>query len=72
MAPFNSFSPDALRFLAELKANNTKEWFVENRRPYEVNLKDPGRQFAAEMAEALGDLTGQIHSSKIFRINRDL
>ena len=72
MAPFDHFSPDALRFLVDLKANNTKEWFAANKKTYESEVKEPGRQFADAMALALLDLTGQDHSSKIFRIYRDV
>ena len=72
MEKFDHFSADALRFLAELKANNTKVWFAENKATYEAQLKGPGKQFAADMAMALRRLTGQDHGSKIFRIHRDV
>jgi len=72
MAPFECFSPDALRFLGDLKANNTKDWFAANKSTYEAHLKVPGKHFADAMADALRDLTGEDHSSKIFRIHRDV
>ena len=72
MAPFDSFSPEALRFLGDLRANNTKDWFAANKSTYEAHLKAPGKRFADAMADALRDLTGEDHSSKIFRIHCDV
>ncbi len=72
METFDHFSSDALRFLAELKANNTKAWFAQSKATYETHLKWPGKQFAEDMAMALRHLTGQDHGSKIFRIHRDV
>ena len=72
MASFDSFSPEALSFLSDLKANNTKEWFAANKSTYESYVKEPGKQFAGAMSLALRDATGLDHGSKIFRINRDL
>lgn len=72
MTRFDSFSPEALRFLAELKANNTKDWFTAHKASYETHLKVPGKQFAVDMAGALQDLTGQSHGGEIFRIHRDI
>lgn len=72
MAKFESFSPAALGFLRHLRANNTKEWFAANKAIYETHLKEASRHFADNMADALLDLTGQTHSSKIFRIHRDV
>ncbi|MFV1493968.1 DUF2461 domain-containing protein [Phaeobacter sp. JH18-32] len=72
MNTFDSYSPDALQFLRDLKANNTKDWFTAHKTTYEHCIKDPTKVFAAHMESALGALTGQPHSSKIFRIHRDV
>lgn len=72
MASFDSFSPETLGFLSDLKANNTKEWFAANKTAYQSHLKEPGKRFADAMVLALRDLTGCSHASKIFRIHRDL
>ncbi len=72
MSTFDSYSPDALHFLRDLKANNTKDWFVANKVTYEQHIKEPTKTFANDLASALGDLTGQPHGSKIFRIHRDI
>ncbi len=72
MASFDSFSPEALNFLSDLKSNNTKGWFAENKATYEEQVKELGKQFADAMALALRELTGCDHGSKIFRIHRDV
>ncbi|MDX8351816.1 TIGR02453 family protein [Cognatiyoonia sp. IB215182] len=72
MTQFDCFSPDALHFLKELKANNTKDWFAANKARYEAQLKAPGLQFADAIVGALAEMTGQDHTSKVFRIHRDV
>ena len=69
---FAGFPKDSFRFLAELKANNNREWFTENKLRYETSLKLPAEDFAAALGEALDKLTGTPHKSKIFRIHRDV
>ena len=69
---FTGFPQDAFRFLAELKANNSREWFEENRQHYETCLKLPAEAFAAALCYELEELTGAAHKSKIFRIHRDV
>lgn len=69
------FSPDFLQFFKELAANNYKEWFDENRKRYEKEVKDPFKKF-------VGDVIAEIHKTEpelviepkncIFRINRDI
>lgn len=72
MTQFDSFKPEALVFLKDLKANNNKEWFTSHKAVYEAQIKGPGQDFAADMCAALQELTGRPHSSKIFRIYRDV
>lgn len=72
MAQFDCFSSQALGFLTDLKANNSKDWFASHKAVYETHLKAPGKLFAEDMAFALRGLTGQDHRSKIFRIYRDV
>ncbi len=72
MSPFDSFSPEALSFLGDLKANNSKDWFAANKSTYEAHLKEPGKRFADAMALSLRDLTCHDHFSKVFRIHRDV
>ncbi len=69
------FTKDFLQFFKELKKNNTKEWFDENRKRYENSVKKPLNVFVNEMI-------GRIHAEEpevmilakdaITRINRDI
>lgn len=72
MEEFTSFSNDTLQFLTDLRANNTRDWFAENKARYEAHVKDSGQHFAATMVGALRELTGELHASKVFRIHRDV
>jgi uncharacterized protein (TIGR02453 family) len=60
----------------DLAGNNNKDWFDQNRKRYEVNVKDAFKNFVthiitklAEKDPAFKDLEA---SSCIFRINRDI
>ncbi len=69
---FSGFSSEALRFLIDLKKNNTREWFNANKSVYEAALKKPSALFTDAMEAGLEDLTGARHTSKIYRIHRDV
>ena len=69
---FPGYTPAALKFLKSLKTHNNRDWFQENKKTYEAEIKDPTKIFAAEMADALEKLTGDAQKSKVFRINRDI
>lgn len=64
MAPFDSFSPEALRYLADLKAINTRDWFTANKGTYETQLKNPSTRFADAMALALRDFTAMTMAAR--------
>lgn len=70
------FNQDFLQFFMDLAGNNNKDWFDQNRKRYEVNVKDAFKKFVthiitklAEEDPAFKDLEA---SSCIFRINRDI
>ncbi len=69
---FQGFTKETAQFLKDLKANNTREWFAANKSVYESAMKAPAQQFCAALEGQLHILTGAVHSSKIFRIHRDL
>lgn len=62
-------------FLKQLKLNNNREWFLENRRLYEVASKD-FKALVQEVIQALqphdGTLVGIQAKDCVFRINRDV
>ncbi|WP_299860672.1 DUF2461 domain-containing protein [uncultured Roseobacter sp.] len=72
MPRFDHFSKDALGFLTDLKSNNSRDWFNQQRKTYEVEVREPTKEFACHMSDALGQFTGQTHDAKIYRINRDI
>lgn len=69
---FDGYAPEALHFLNDLKANNNREWFAENKKAYETFIKAPTKELAALLNSVVEDLTGLDHKAKIFRINRDI
>lgn len=74
---FNGFNKDAIEFLRDLKQNNTKEWFEDNRSRYEKAILEPNKAYVQEMGEHLQVLVPNIKalpkvSGSLFRIFRDV
>lgn len=59
-----------LDFLSELKQNNNRDWFAENKKRFEVHQKVM-KEFFTEVGEQLGKQDG-IEQIQIFRIYRDV
>jgi uncharacterized protein (TIGR02453 family) len=59
MAAFRGFPAEALEFLAELEANNDRDWFKANRARYDQHLVGP--------ATALGEDLAELGRPKLFR-----
>lgn len=72
MRRFDHFSKEALDFLTGLKSNNTRDWFDQHRKTYEVEIREPTKEFARQMSDTLAQFTGLTHDAKIYRINRDI
>src|SRR5688500_10843078 len=47
------FSPALFRFLRELKENNNREWFEQNRERFETDVREPLVQFVVDFAPHL-------------------
>ncbi len=73
MAKGAFFTERAFRFLKELAANNTREWFAENKARYEEDLKVPALRFIEAFAGPLADISPHFHAGprSLFRIHRD-
>ncbi len=74
---FNGFSKDGIEFLKQLRVNNTKAWFENNRTTWEKHILLPNTNFVQEMGETLQILVPTIHfkpkvSGSLFRIYRDV
>ena len=68
-------SKETLQFLEDLKANNNRDWFLENKKRYEAFKKDY-QQLTADMLDALKPLDSSLEMLEVknctFRINRDI
>ena len=73
---FDGFKEDALKFLDEIKDNNTKVWFEDNRHRWEELILEPNKAYVEEMGEHLIALAPFIRAEpkvagSLFRIYRD-
>ncbi|HEX5262763.1 MAG TPA: DUF2461 domain-containing protein [Phenylobacterium sp.] len=71
-AGFPGFPPEAMRFLADLRDHNDRDWFTTHRQTYEQAIKGPAEALLACLEPALASLTGAPVTGKIFRIHRDV
>ncbi len=68
-------SKDSLKFLEDLKANNNRDWFLDNKKRYEVFKKDY-HQLVSDFLDAMKPLDSSLEMLEVkhctFRINRDI
>ncbi|MFV8342226.1 DUF2461 domain-containing protein [Flavobacterium sp. XS2P39] len=68
-------SKDTLQFLDDLKANNNREWFLENKKRYEA-LKKDYQQLVADLLDRMKPMDPSLEMLEVknctFRINRDI
>lgn len=69
---FPGFPPQAMRFLADLKANNDRVWFSAHRDVYEAAIRGPAEALIAALTPQLEAMSGEPVTPKIFRIHRDV
>ena len=74
---FNGFKKEALEFLEEIKHNNNKIWFEENRHRWKEVILEPNIAYIEEMGEHLIALVPNIKaipkvSGSLFKIYRDV
>lgn len=74
---FDGFKKEGIEFLKELKENNSKEWFENNRHIWEKEILIPNKAFIQEMGETLQILVPTIHAKpkvggSLFKIYRDI
>lgn len=73
---FPGFPREGVKFLEDLKANNTKKWFEAHRDGFRRYVMEPAEAFVVAMGGRLRQIAPQIHAEpkvnkSIFRINRD-
>lgn len=72
------FTPDLFRFLFELKGNNERDWFNDNKKRYEADVKEPMLRFIRDFAPRLEQISGHFVADarpvggSMFRIYRDV
>jgi len=76
MSGRGGFSPEALAFLADLRDNNNRTWFQENRDRAEEFLLGPARELVVAVGELLRRKRPEIIADprtdrSIYRLNRD-
>jgi uncharacterized protein (TIGR02453 family) len=77
-APFDGFPSDMFRFLAELKRNNNREWFNENKPRYKDSIQAPMSSFIHAMDSKLAKVSDcfvadpRPNGGSMFRIYRDV
>lgn len=68
-------SKDTLQFLEDLKTNNNRDWFLDNKKRYEVFKKDY-HQLVADFLDTIKPLDSSLEMLEVknctFRINRDI
>lgn len=68
-------SKDSIQFLDDLKTNNNRDWFLENKKRYEIFKKDY-QQLVAAFLNELKPLDASLEMLEVknctFRINRDI
>ena len=68
------FTPATLKFLQELRENNDRDWFAENKQRYERDVRDAGMRFIADFAPRLERIAPHLVADprkSMFRIYRD-
>jgi uncharacterized protein (TIGR02453 family) len=72
-----SFGPELFAFLADLRANNNREWFAASRDRYEEHLLEPAIAFIGAFAPRLEEISpcfradARPSGGSLFRIYRD-
>jgi uncharacterized protein (TIGR02453 family) len=72
------FNRDLFRFLEELKFNNRREWFEENRARYERDVREPMIAFIMDFAPRLKQISAKFVADprpiggSMFRVYRDV
>ena len=73
-----SFSPGLFTYLRDLKRNNRREWFLDNKKRYEEVVRNPALRFIADFESHLRKISPEFLAipkavgGSLFRIQRDI
>lgn len=65
-------SPETVKFIKDLSANNDRDWFKANEHRYKQHYKIAADAFSENLAAELGKALGATPVPKVFRIFRDV
>jgi len=78
MSEFAGFSQSTQQFLQDLRDNNNRDWFIENKKAYEATVKKPAITWVQAMGTRLQDIDEQLvadtrtnGSGSLMRMARD-
>ena len=78
MEKFDGFSAATFKFLRELKVNNNRDWFLENKPRYRQDVVEPALAFVTDFGRRLNGVHSDIiydtrtnGAGSLFRIYRD-
>ncbi|WP_127110754.1 DUF2461 domain-containing protein [Pararhodobacter zhoushanensis] len=66
------FDAETLTFLTDLRANNSRDWFIAHRGRYDAHVAGPVRAFCDALSAELERRAGGPVTAKFYRLNRDL
>ncbi len=72
MTAYDTLIADAKAFYGQLNANNTRDWWQDNRATYDENLKPTALALLDELTAPLSKLADAPIKSKLFRPHRDV
>ena len=72
MTTFDTLIADAKSFYADLNANNTRDWWQENKTTYDTKPKAPALALLDQLTGPLADLSDTPVKAKLFRPHRDV
>ncbi len=76
--PTSHFQSDLFAFLRDLKENNDRAWFEENRDRYLASVRDPALRFIVDFGEHLARISPHFRADprptggSMFRMHRDI
>jgi uncharacterized protein (TIGR02453 family) len=76
IAPFSGFSEESIVFLRDIRQNNNKMWFEQNRFVFDNTLMKEARSFVVSMGDRLRTIAPELIAEpktdrSIFRFHRD-
>ncbi|MEO1638191.1 MAG: DUF2461 domain-containing protein [Pseudomonadota bacterium] len=72
MTEFATLIPDTRAFMKKLNADNTRDWWQDNKATYDAKMKAPAQALLDQLTDPLAKLADAPIKSKLFRPHRDV